>query len=110
MIVNSVKPLDEIRAGNLIALPLQGRCREARTSVFLDPATFEPAPDQWALLSKLERFQPRRLEALLAGSDDIPVGPAAIVRDTTGGRERRLPAEISCTNRSSPSTSTCPSK
>ncbi len=54
--------------GNLIALPLQGRCREARTSVFLDPATFEPAPDQWALLSKLERLQPTQLEALLAGS------------------------------------------
>ena len=36
--------------GNLIALPLQGRCRAAGTSVFLDPATLEPWPDQWAFL------------------------------------------------------------
>jgi hypothetical protein len=89
--------LPEKGFGNLIALPLQGRCREAGTSVFLDPATFAPAPDQWALVSTLERLQPERLEALLAGSDDVPVGRAAIVKHTTGGRDTRLPAEISCT-------------
>lgn len=33
--------------GNLIALPLQGRCRAAGTSVFLDPVTLEPWPDHW---------------------------------------------------------------
>ncbi|MGE5274983.1 MAG: TOTE conflict system archaeo-eukaryotic primase domain-containing protein [Verrucomicrobiota bacterium] len=38
--------------GNLIALPLQGRCRSADTSVFLDPATLEPWPDHWAFLSR----------------------------------------------------------
>ena len=82
--------------GNLIALPLQGRCREAGTSVFLDPATFEPVPDQWALLSSIDRLPPKQLEALLAESDDVPVGPAAIVTQT-GARDRRLPAEIICT-------------
>ena len=82
--------------GNLIALPLQGRCREAGTSVFLEPATFEPVPDQWALLSSLERLPPEQLESLLATSNDVPVGPAAIVTNA-GGRDRRLPAEISCT-------------
>ena len=82
--------------GNLIALPLQGRCREAGTSVFLEPATFEAVPDQWALLSSLERLRPEQLESLLATSDDVPAGPAAIVTHA-GGRDRRLPAEISCT-------------
>lgn len=81
--------------GNLIALPLQGRCREAGTNVFLDPTTFEPVHDQWALLGSLERLPPERLEDLLAKSDDVPVGPAAIVT-RAGGRDRRLPAEISC--------------
>jgi len=82
--------------GNLIALPLQGRCREAGTSVFLDPATFEPVPDQWALLSSHGRLPPEHLEALLAKSNDVPVGPAAIAT-RAGGRDRRLPAEIICT-------------
>jgi hypothetical protein len=40
--------------GNLIALPLQGKRRRTGTSVFLDPTTLEPYPDQWAFLSSLE--------------------------------------------------------
>ncbi len=34
--------------GNLIALPLQGGARKQANAVFLDPATIEPWPDQWA--------------------------------------------------------------
>ena len=37
--------------GNLIALPLEGRCRQNRTTLFVDPATFEPYQDQFAYLS-----------------------------------------------------------
>jgi hypothetical protein len=40
--------------GNLIALPLQGRVREAGNSVFLDEA-LKPYEDQWAFLSTLAR-------------------------------------------------------
>ena len=83
--------------GNLIALPLQGRCRKAGTTVFLDPATFEPAPDQWALLSSIERLPTERLDALLAESDELAVGQAAIVSHVGRPRERQLPAEIRCT-------------
>ena len=90
--------------GNLIALPLQGSCREAGTSVFLDPATFEPVPDQWALLSSLERLPPEQLEHLLAKSDDVPVGPAAIVTRAGGGGiggcRRRSAARSEPTSRS----------
>lgn len=42
--------------GNLIAAPLQGRCRTRGTTVFLDLATMEPHPDQWALLSSVDRM------------------------------------------------------
>ena len=42
--------------GNLIALPLQGRCRSNGTSVFLDPEMLEPWPDQLAFLSSLKRI------------------------------------------------------
>jgi hypothetical protein len=45
--------------GNLIALPLEGRCRQNRTTLFVDPATFEPYQDQFAYLSSLERMTRR---------------------------------------------------
>ena len=41
--------------GNLIALPLQRRPREAGNSVFLDDQ-FEPHPDQWQYLSGIRRM------------------------------------------------------
>lgn len=40
--------------GNLIALPLQWRAREAGNSVFIDKS-LRPYGDQWAFLSMLER-------------------------------------------------------
>ncbi len=83
--------------GNLIALPLQGRCRKAGTSVFLDPTTLAPAPDQWVLLSSLERLPLEQLESLVAQSEDVPVGPAAIATRTRAERDNRLPSEIACT-------------
>jgi len=42
--------------GNLIALPLQGQCRKAGTTVFLDPTTMEPWEDQWAFLASIRRL------------------------------------------------------
>jgi hypothetical protein len=40
--------------GNLIALPLQGRCRrQTRTTLFVDPGAWEPYPDQFAYLSSI---------------------------------------------------------
>lgn len=42
--------------GNLIALPLQSRCRKQGKTVFLDPGTMEPWHDQWAFLSTVRRL------------------------------------------------------
>ena len=50
--------------GNLIAAPLQGRCRREGTTVFLDLATLEPHEDQWAYLSSLDRLSPREVSRL----------------------------------------------
>ena len=83
--------------GNLIALPLQGRCRAAGTSVFLDPATLEPWPDQWAFLNSLKRLAPERLKRLLSEHEEIAVGTAALSPQRTLLRDERLPAEIRCT-------------
>lgn len=44
--------------GNLIALPLHGPSRRGGTTVFLDPATLEPAADTWARLSRITTTSP----------------------------------------------------
>jgi len=50
--------------GNLIAAPLQGRCRRDGATVFLDLGTLEPHEDQWAYLSTLDRLSPREATRL----------------------------------------------
>ncbi len=44
---------------NLIALPLHGDCVRCDTTVFLDPTTMTPRPDQWAFLSSVARMSAR---------------------------------------------------
>jgi superfamily II DNA or RNA helicase len=83
--------------GNLIALPLQGRSRAVGASVFLDPETLEPWPDQWAFLGSLERLAPERLEQLLAEAEEVTVGADALARHRAARRDERVPAEVSCT-------------
>ena len=50
--------------GNLIALPLQKRPREAGNSVFVDEQ-FVPYADQWAFLSSIERISRTTVEELV---------------------------------------------
>jgi superfamily II DNA or RNA helicase len=49
------------RFGNLIALPLQKRPREAGCSVFVDD-DLRPYPDQWAFLASIEPMSPQDIE------------------------------------------------
>ena len=49
--------------GNLIALPLQRAARAGGNSVFLDES-FEPCPDQWAVLASVRRIGQGKLEAI----------------------------------------------
>jgi superfamily II DNA or RNA helicase len=60
--------------GNLIAAPLQGRCRRQGTTVFLDPATMEPHVDQWTYLSTVGRVSPRELAQLGQRLGQVDVG------------------------------------
>jgi hypothetical protein len=63
--------------GNLIAAPLQGRCRRDNgTTVFLDPGTLEPHEDQWAYLSTLSRMTPREVDRLAGKMGTVTVGVA----------------------------------
>jgi len=62
--------------GNLIAAPLQGRCRRQGTTLFLDVATLEPHEDQWAYLSTVGRVSPRELARLAKQLGTVSVGGA----------------------------------
>ena len=62
--------------GNLIAAPLQGRCRRRGATVFLDMATLEPHRDQWAYLSTVVRLTPRDVARLARKLGDVRVGAA----------------------------------
>lgn len=62
--------------GNLIGLPLQGVARRRGTTVFLDPATLEPYPDQWAYLSSLTRSSPAAIRSTAEAIGEIAAGPS----------------------------------
>ena len=63
--------------GNLIALPLQGRCCQRGTTVFLDPAGLKPYDDQWAFLSGLQRLSGQAAKELADGLGELAAGPDA---------------------------------
>nr|MBA3574620.1 helicase [Pseudonocardiales bacterium] len=60
--------------GNLIAAPLQGRCRRDGATVFLDLGTLEPYEDQWAYLSTLDRLTPREATRLAGRIGTVAAG------------------------------------
>lgn len=73
--------------GNLIALPLQGRSRSGGNTVFLDPASLKPWPDQWAFLSSVSRLSAEAAHAVADAVGGLDLGP-----DTAGwGRYRTTP-------------------
>jgi superfamily II DNA or RNA helicase len=60
--------------GNLIAAPLQGRCRRRGATVFLDLATLEPHEDQWSYLSTVPRLSPREITHAAKRLGQVSVG------------------------------------
>ncbi len=52
--------------GNLIALPLNRRCLEQGRTVFLNPQSFAPFPDQWQALKAFKKMSAASLDALYA--------------------------------------------
>lgn len=83
--------------GNLIALPLQKKCRALGNTEFLD-GTLRPWPDQWAFLSRHRRLSSQAVDALLEQFGPLAVGPG-----TAGSGPRRppdarpAPPRIACT-------------
>jgi superfamily II DNA or RNA helicase len=67
--------------GNLIALPLHGGCAKRGTTLFLDPTTMEPWPDQWAFLSSIARMEPGAVTSLAETLRPVDTGPALSLAD-----------------------------
>ncbi|MGO9582984.1 MAG: TOTE conflict system archaeo-eukaryotic primase domain-containing protein [Acidimicrobiales bacterium] len=63
--------------GNLIALPLQGECRNKGTTVFLDPSTLDPYADQWEFLASVDRLSREAALSLAETLGEVSVGPDA---------------------------------
>jgi superfamily II DNA or RNA helicase len=62
--------------GNLIALPLQKKCRALGSTEFLNvnQSELRPWPDQWSLLNQIKRLGPCQVEALLEKIPPVSVG------------------------------------
>jgi superfamily II DNA or RNA helicase len=60
--------------GNLIAAPLFKPARDDGRTVFVDPGTLDPYPDQWAYLSSLGRMSPRETERTAGQAGRVLVG------------------------------------
>lgn len=92
-------PTGSSGVGNLIAAPLNGKRRTQRhTTLFVDIVTWEPLPDQWEYLSRLDRMTPRQVAA--AGrTERIVVGPEVTKLDASPATaiRPRLPAQVRAT-------------
>ena len=85
--------------GNLIALPLQKKCRPLGNTEFLDTSSPEMRPwsDQWVFLSNICRLTPSQLDALLEVVPPLAVGLSAGARPTVAMRTRHpAPEAVRC--------------
>ncbi len=80
--------------GNLIALPLNGECRKRGTTLFLNPATMEPWPDQWAFLSSVGRLSPEDVELLAETLEPVEAGPTLTLEELVRSAGPPPPAQI----------------
>lgn len=80
--------------GNLIALPLQGERVARGSTVFLDPTSMEPWPDQWAFLSGVSRMSADAVVALAETARPITAGPNLTLADLAAGDGPKPPEVV----------------
>ena len=80
--------------GNLIALPLQGERVSRGTTLFLDPTSMNPWPDQWAVLSGVSRMSCDAVVALAEVLRPVTAGPSLSLADLAGSEGPKPPAVI----------------
>ena len=77
------------RFGSLIALPLHGASRANGTTVFVDPVTWKPYPDQFAYLSQTGRLTPDQVTELAGRLGPVKAGPSPAASDLGPGPRRK---------------------
>jgi hypothetical protein len=85
--------------GNLIALPLQKKCRALGNTEFLnaDESELRPWPDQWSFLSQIRRLGPSQVDALLEKIPPVSVGPRNAGTVSPSIRQRYpAPKQVRC--------------
>lgn len=85
--------------GNLIAMPLQKKCRAIGNTEFLDVSTTElrTYPDQWAFLSNIQRLTSQQLDTLLEVIPPVTLGPGNVESASEAIRARYpAPKQIRC--------------
>ena len=80
--------------GNLIALPLHGERVSHGATVFLDPTTMNPWPDQWAFLSSVSRMSCDAVAALAESLRPVTAGPGLSLADLASSEGPKPPAVI----------------
>lgn len=80
--------------GNLIALPLQGERATHGNTVFLDPTSMKPWPDQWAFLSSVSRMSADAVAALAESLRPVDAGPTLTLTDLAGADGPKPPPVI----------------
>ncbi len=80
--------------GNLIALPLHGERATHGCTVFLDPTTMEPWPDQWAFLSSVSRMTTDAVVALADSLRPVDAGPGLSLADLANADGPKPPPAI----------------
>jgi superfamily II DNA or RNA helicase len=78
--------------GNLIALPLQKKPREAGNSLFLDES-YAPYPDQWAFLATIRRMDHSEIDTIVddAGRRGKLIGVRSVVTDADDDEPWTMP-------------------
>jgi len=69
--------------GNLIALPLNGKCLKEGRTLFLDPEDFQPVVDQWNYLNKINKVSADKLDKLYSEiiKDEEPIAGSKRITD-----------------------------
>ena len=84
-----------VNYGNFINTPLFGRLVPEGRTVFVDPATFKPYPNQWDLLESLEPVSESHLDDLIEINDwniEPDLGASDAQQDDSGNDSFGLPA------------------
>jgi len=86
----------DVHYGNYINAPLFGALVPLGKTVFVDPATFIPFPDQWALLESAQRVTEQALDEIIELNDLSPTVPFRKTAPKSGNKPLRSYALPPC--------------